>query len=151
LNFENLGEKYCKLFSISRSFPSTSFFDSLGCLLKVAWAPWVQVPNGRRPCSWGSEMGSRSLQATQAPGTPGEMQRREGLLVLLLWERGSGSFWAGQVRCLGRLLPPPRPASPPCALQLGSRQRLKLSSDRLVFFRLPAGRLRESPLGPLPP
>jgi hypothetical protein len=43
------------------------------------------------------------------------------------------------------------PPAPPCAVQLGSGQRLKLPSDRLVFFRLPASRLRESPLGPLPP
>jgi hypothetical protein len=66
-----------------------------------------QVEGGGPLQSWGVESGSRSLQATQAWGIPGEVQRGPGRLVLLLWEIGVGSFQAGQVAVGGTFSPRP--------------------------------------------
>jgi hypothetical protein len=94
----------------------------------------LQVPAGHPSLgdSW------RNAEKRRAPGALalGERQR-------VLLGRPSLVF--------GTFTDPRPPPPPPCAVQLGSGQRLKLSSDRLVFFRLRAGLLRESPLGPLPP
>jgi hypothetical protein len=54
----------------------------------------------------GAELGSRSPQATQASGTPGEMHRRGGCLALLLWEIGGGSFQVGHVPVDVTITPP---------------------------------------------
>jgi hypothetical protein len=89
------------------------------------------------PCrAGGAELGSRLLQATQARPSPGERQSGVGRPWLLLCEIRDES-WVLPGRPSPGVGGPFTPHPTPCSRAVRS---MKLSSDRLVFCRLPACR-----------